>query len=113
MVKNHNPNTLPPQLEARNRVSFLQIFAVCGLQDTAACNVVMAGLVPAIPMRDPRGSPSRDRRDEPGDDIKTWSYRSRTSYADFLFCRLFTKSSTTPGSASVEVSPRLPDSSSA
>src|SRR5258708_3403888 len=31
----------------------------------------------------------------------------------FLFCRFFTRSSTTVGSASVEVSPRLPDSSSA
>ena len=33
--------------------------------------------------------------------------------ATFLFCRLFTRSSTTARSASVEVSPRLPNSSSA
>jgi hypothetical protein len=34
-------------------------------------------------------------------------------YALLRFCRLFTRSSTTAGSASVEVSPRLPGSSSA
>src|SRR5581483_8998188 len=35
------------------------------------------------------------------------------SQADFRFCRLLTRSLTTEGSASVEVSPRLPYSSSA
>ena len=38
---------------------------------------------------------------------------SRYAPAPFLFCRCSTRSSTTAGSASVEVSPRLPGSSSA
>src|SRR3954468_3278153 len=38
---------------------------------------------------------------------------TRLPYADFLFCRFLTRSSTTPGSAKVEVSPKLPGSSSA
>jgi hypothetical protein len=70
MVKNHSPNPIRSQPEARNTVSFSQIFEDCVVQGTLAelakpggsscCNpkaplVVMAGLVPAIPMRDARG----------------------------------------------------------
>jgi hypothetical protein len=48
MVKNHIPNQFQPQPEAQNTVSILQIFAECGARHTPL--VVMAGLVPTIPM---------------------------------------------------------------
>src|SRR6266513_2085352 len=58
---------------------------------------------------DPRVKPAGDRfgRDGP-DEPETLRYACA-----LRFCRLPTRSSTTPGSASVEVSPRLPYSSSA
>jgi hypothetical protein len=36
--------------------------------DSEPLSLVMAGLVPAIPLRDVPRSPKRDRRDKPGDD---------------------------------------------
>ena len=35
---------------------------------SCASQLVMAGLVPAVPLREARCPPNRDRRDKPGDD---------------------------------------------
>src|ERR1044071_8422259 len=65
------------------------------------------GRLTAWPGRPPcRGSPRHDEA------LAQATYDAAFAPA-FLFCRLFTRSSTTVGSASVEVSPRLPYSSSA
>src|SRR6267154_1623307 len=55
---------------------------------------------------------ARARADGVRQDLRARAAR-KTYACAFLFCRLSTRSSTTAGSAKVEVSPRLPNSSSA
>src|SRR6202035_5125358 len=56
-----------------------------------------------------------ENRNSEASEMRSHGFLQRQIYAaaPFLFCRFLTRSSTTAGSASVEVSPRLPGSSSA